>query len=133
MHERYLVCSVARFGVGSNAGMIWVPATMPAPGHLRKSVSVFARSDLPPTADIERPLRHVRLAPLTEVTKPWSEATPCGRVSTSSCAPGRDGIVESFTERHWLKAFPAAIEQLSLLTDDEKMYSFRPSMEVPAK
>jgi hypothetical protein len=30
MHERYLVCSVARFGVGSNAGMIWVPVTMPA-------------------------------------------------------------------------------------------------------
>jgi hypothetical protein len=27
MHEPYLVCSVARFGVGSNAGMIWVPVT----------------------------------------------------------------------------------------------------------
>ena len=39
MPERYLVCSVARFDVGSNAGMIWVPVTMPASGQGAKCSS----------------------------------------------------------------------------------------------
>lgn len=46
----------------------WVRSVLPAlpmsqMGHFRKSAVVSARSALPPTTDIERPMRHVRLVP----------------------------------------------------------------------
>lgn len=67
MHERYLVCSVARFGVGSNAGMIWVPVTIPAPGQPRHSDQEPMTSGPAQRTDILRPRPYASKGPVAVI------------------------------------------------------------------